>query len=447
MWLWGCLAPHPPIIVPAVGQGREREASKTLLGMNTLAEKVKNERPDLLLILSPHAPFGNGLMFVDAETFEGGLRKFGVPHPFFTAPGNHEALQELCNFLADSIPHRVWRTSKFDLDHASVVPLTWLHESWGQLPPLVLANPIGLEPESAYELGKKLSRFKDPRCWALLASGDLSHRVCPGAPAGYHPDGRRFDEVVMKALGKSDASPILDLDPGFIDRAGECGRESVLALLGLAGNGPIEVLSYEAPFGVGYGTAYWKGTEKKSPSSRLSLPLLAREAIRFFLETGKRLPVEQARKIVPDPDLWKEKKACFVSLKERRDGSLRGCIGTLEPTCPSLCEETIRNAIASATQDPRFEPVSLPELQDLAISIDVLDRPEPVSGRESLDPKRFGVIVEKGNRRGVLLPDLEGVDTVEEQLAIASRKAGLSGPEGANLWRFSVERIRENEEE
>lgn len=440
MWLWGCLAPHPPIIVPAVGRGREREASKTLHGMKALAEKVKCEKPDLLFVLSPHAPFGNGLMFVDAETFEGGLQKFGVPDPFFSAPGNSEAVQKLSAFLAGSIRLGTWRTSIFALDHASVVPLTWFAETWGQLPPLVLANPIGLDLESAYRLGEKLAGFEDPRRWALLASGDLSHRVTPGAPAGYHPDGRRFDEAVINALRQSDASALLRLDPDLIDRAGECGLRSVLALLGLAGSGPIEVLSYEAPFGVGYGTAFWKKTESKG------LPHLAREAVLFYLRTGKRLPVEQARQITPDPRIWTERKACFVSLKDRRNGSLRGCIGTIEPTSPSLGEEIIRNAMASATQDPRFEPVSLTELQDLVFSVDVLGRPERVSGPESLDPKRFGVIVEKGNRRGVLLPDLEGVDTVDEQLFIASRKAGLPGPEGAGLWRFTVERFREQEE-
>ncbi len=441
MWLWGCLAPHPPIIVPAVGRGREREASKTLRGMKTLAEKVKWEKPDLLFVLSPHAPFGNGLMFVDADTFEGGLQQFGVPDPFFTAMGDSEAAQKLSAFLEGSIRLRTWKTSTFALDHASVVPLTWFAETWGQLPPIVLANPIGLDLQSAYRLGEKLAGFVDPRRWALLASGDLSHRVTPGAPAEYHPDGRRFDEVVIKALSQCDASALLQLDPDLIDHAGECGLRSVLALLGLAGCGPIEVLSYEAPFGVGYGVAFWEKAERKG------LPQLAREAVLFYLKTGKRLPVEQARQILPDPKIWTERKACFVSLKERRNGSLRGCIGTIEPTCPSLGEEIIRNAIAGATQDPRFEPVSLAELQDLVFSVDVLGQPERVSGPESLDPKRFGVIVEKGNRRGVLLPDLEGVDTVDEQLFIASRKAGLPGPEGADLWRFTVERFREREEQ
>jgi len=115
----------------------------------------------------------------------------------------------------------------------------------------------------------------------------------------------------------------------------------------------------------------------------------------------------------------------------------------LEPTCPSLGEEIIQNAVSSATRDPRFEPVKLSELTNIRISVDVLGTPELVGGPEELDPKRFGVIVEKNGRRGVLLPNLEEVDTVREQLLVASRKAGLHGPEGAALRRFTVDRFRE----
>ncbi|MFA0889938.1 MAG: AmmeMemoRadiSam system protein A [Synergistales bacterium] len=447
MWLWGCLAPHPPIIVPAVGRGREREASETIRGMDALAEKTRTNRPDVLLVLSPHAPFGDGLMFVDAGTFEGGLQKFGIGGTLFQAPGDREAFRALSGFLSTSIPMRKWTTESFQLDHASVVPLSWFSGAWGQLPPLVLANPIGLDVPSAYLLGRMLSDFKDSRKWALLASGDLSHRVTPDAPAGFHPDGRRFDAFVMDALTHSNPKTLLDLEPAFVDRAGECGLRSVLALLGLAGSDRIEVLSYEAPFGVGYGTAYWKGGEEATPDSPGNdLTGLARESIRHFLETGGAIPLERARDLYPETFLWKEKKACFVSLKNLFDGSLRGCIGTLEPTCSCLGEEIIRNAISSATRDPRFDPLSRRELDNISVSVDVLGSPEKIPGPQCLDPKRYGIIVEKGNRRGVLLPDLEGVDTVDEQMFIASRKAGLAGPEGVGLWRFTVDRYRESED-
>lgn len=443
MWLWGCLAPHPPILVPAVGQGREREASATLCGMDGLADRLRDRKPDVLLVLSPHAPFGNGLMFVDALRFEGGLQKFGVSGNLFEAAGDRAASCQLLDFLKASVPVPKWETGTFQLDHASVVPLTWFHKAWGELPPLILANPIGLGLQAAFNLGKRLSEFLDSRRWALLASGDLSHRVTPEAPASYHPDGSRFDSLVMDAIRRSNAQSLLELSPGFIDRAGECGLRSVLALLGLAGQGPVEVLSYEAPFGVGYGTALWENRGNAGTNTGSDLPGLARASIGYFLETGKSLPPDEARSRYPGRDLWETRRACFVSLKNSLGGTLRGCIGTLEPTRPSLGEEILQNAISSATKDPRFEPVSHSELSGILISVDVLGPPERIPGPESLDPRLYGVIVERGNRRGVLLPDLEGIDSVEEQLFIASRKAGLPGPEGVSLWRFTVDRRSE----
>jgi AmmeMemoRadiSam system protein A len=218
----------------------------------------------------------------------------------------------------------------------------------------------------------------------------------------------------------------------------------VITLLGLAGRDPIEVLSYEAPFGVGYGTALWENREETEDNPGSDLPGLARAAILHYLETGKRFPLDEAKTRFSGRDLWERRRACFVSLKNRSDGTLRGCIGTLEPTCASLGEEILQNAVSSATRDPRFEPVTLSELPGITISVDVLASPEKISGPEALDPRRYGVIVEKENRRGVLLPDLEGIDTIEEQLFIASRKAGLPGPNGAALWRFTVDRHPES---
>ena len=439
MWIWGCLTPHPPIIVPEVGQGRERDASATLAGMDTLAARIRGARPDVLLVLSPHAPFGESLVCVDALWYQGGLQRFGVPDNLLETPGDREAFASLFDFLLGTIPARKIFTDKFQLDHASVVPLTWFRKAWKRLPPIILANPLGLDLHDAYALGRRLAEFKDSRKWGLLSSGDLSHRVTPEAPAGYEPDGARFDGILIEALRRNDPQALLDLDAAFVERAGECGLRSVLALMGLAGKGELEVFSYEAPFGVGYGTAIWDNMGK----SFHDIPALARKSIHHYLENGRILPAEEGKRLFPERSLWETTRPCFVSLKTRTSDDLRGCIGTLEPTCPSLGEEIIQNAVSSATRDPRFEPVKLSELTNIRISVDVLGTPELVGGPEELDPKRFGVIVEKNGRRGVLLPNLEEVDTVREQLLIASRKAGLHGPEGAALRRFTVDRFRE----
>ncbi|HEW92646.1 MAG TPA: AmmeMemoRadiSam system protein A [Thermotogaceae bacterium] len=147
--------------------------------------------------------------------------------------------------------------------------------------------------------------------------------------------------------------------------------------------------------------------------------------------------------IEPTPDLPEEllnrKAGAFVSL-HRSDGSLRGCIGTFLPTRENLALEIRDNAIAAATRDPRFPPLTVDELDDTEVSVDILSKPEPVEDLSELDPKRYGVIVESGWKRGLLLPDLEGVNTIETQLEIAKRKAGIYNFEKFKVYRFTVER-------
>jgi MEMO1 family protein len=143
---------------------------------------------------------------------------------------------------------------------------------------------------------------------------------------------------------------------------------------------------------------------------------------------------------VPAEDLYEGRAACFVSIKKR--GDLRGCIGTLAPCEPCLGDEIARNARSAAFGDPRFPPVCCEELEDLTYSVDVLSDSEPCTLAD-LDPKVYGVIVEAGWRRGVLLPDLAGVDTVERQVGIALQKAGISPSEGFAVSRFTVTRHRE----
>jgi len=143
----------------------------------------------------------------------------------------------------------------------------------------------------------------------------------------------------------------------------------------------------------------------------------------------------------PDPPAeLRDQAGVFVSLKKW--GVLRGCIGTIEPCCPTLAEEAIYNAISSATHDPRFLPVEEDELEDLAYSVDVLCPPEPITGLHELDPTCYGVVVERGHQRGLLLPDLEGVDTPEQQVDIARRKAGIGPDDPVQLYRFLVQRFR-----
>ena len=161
---------------------------------------------------------------------------------------------------------------------------------------------------------------------------------------------------------------------------------------------------------------------------------LARETIENY--------IKQAKIITSPPDIPKEminqKAGVFVSLKKY--GDLRGCIGTFMPTQKNIAQEIIKNAISAAVEDPRFSPVNVSELEDLSISVDVLSAPEEVKDISQLDPKKYGVIVSSGYKKGLLLPDLEGVDTAEYQIDIAKRKAGIYPDEKVKLCRFEVKR-------
>ena len=162
---------------------------------------------------------------------------------------------------------------------------------------------------------------------------------------------------------------------------------------------------------------------------------LARKSVEEYVRKKKIVSLPG-----PLPPEMAEKAGVFVCLK--KDGQLRGCIGTFQPCCDNIALETIRNAVCAATQDPRFPSVSEDELGSLSYSVDVLSAPEKVHDKSELDPRKFGVIVAAGQRRGLLLPDLEGVDSAEEQLRIARMKAGISPHEDVEIFRFSVKRYR-----
>jgi AmmeMemoRadiSam system protein A len=165
-----------------------------------------------------------------------------------------------------------------------------------------------------------------------------------------------------------------------------------------------------------------------------SLVRLAKKAVEAYIKEGK---VFEPKKLTLP---MKEKAGVFVSIHKR--GELRGCIGTIEPQRANVAEEVTLNAISSATRDPRFLAIVPNELKDLEYSVDVLTKPEPVKSEDQLDPKKYGVIVESGWRKGLLLPNLEGVGTVEEQISICRQKAGITPDEPVKLYRFEVKRYK-----
>ncbi len=457
-WIWAALMPHPPILVPAVGQGREKEASKTLDGIEKMLAKIKslpdNGCPEVLVILSPHQPHvPNSLYLNTAMELQGSLAPFGAPDATFKLKRSVAADEFERVLRISGLPFASQAITDLTKDHASLVPLYFLSQIWPQMPEIIIANPVGLPPELAFKLGQFLAEIDLGKA-ALLASGDLSHRLKPEAPGGYSPEGALFDQDLVEAISNARPAELVGSWPAKrLEQVGECGLRSALTLMGLV-QGPVEVLSYEGPFGVGYATALHLGapisTEaaKKSSISHTVIdgsshpyPHLARLTLEKYL-AGEEPKQELPYKACPDGVYWADKGGVFVSLKNK-DGSLRGCIGTIVPTTEHVGMEIMQNAISAATKDQRFSPVTLEELAELTISVDILSPPERVASLAKLDPSKWGIIVEKNGQRGLLLPDLDGVDTVETQVRIAAQKAGLTDLTNLSIWRFGVERYFE----
>lgn len=169
-----------------------------------------------------------------------------------------------------------------------------------------------------------------------------------------------------------------------------------------------------------------------------TLPQLAQQAVEAFINTQQELPLP------PEGlDSFRQQQAgVFVTLKSA-ERQLRGCIGTISPVCDNVLQETIQNAISAATRDPRFKPVTPAELASLHYAVSILHPPEQVTSLEALDPKKYGVIVVARERRGLLLPDLEGINSAEEQVYHAMQKAGLNPGETITLYRFQVDKYED----
>ena len=264
IWNWAALMPHPPIILPQIGRGREGQARQTLDGAEALLAKIAARpgggRPDFLLLLSPHQPYAPGILLLNsAPLLEGDLQRFGAPEPKLKLITALKTMAALAAHLAASgLPMGATDSPDLTPDHGSQVPLNILSRIMPELPPVILANPCGLSPTQALALGRALAAFEAPgQAGALLASGDLSHRLTRSAPAGFHPEGAVFDRELVAALGAGTGTDLIARwTPDRLADAGVCGYRPALTLMGLAGE-PVEVLSYEGPFGVGYAHALW----------------------------------------------------------------------------------------------------------------------------------------------------------------------------------------------
>jgi AmmeMemoRadiSam system protein A len=443
--------PHPPIVIPEVGGNEAEKVKATAAAMEEMARRVKASNAESILLITPHGPiFQDAVALLREPVLSGSLARFGVPDIKLTYR-NDQHLLDAIEMEADKDGIR---TATLDqrsataygvqaaLDHGAMVPLYFLHK-FGVRQPLVHITFGYLPPRRLYAFGQSVQRaiIRLRRRVAVVASADLSHRLTKDAPAGFNPAGAEFDNKLVQLLEKFDVPAIQTINARLQEDAGECGYRSILICLGILDGLTVqtEILSYEAPFGVGYLVAdLTPGVIRKAKDAAATREesehvRLARQTLETFVHSKEIIEPPETSTLLDD------KAGAFVTLKI--DGELRGCIGTIEPTQDSLAEEIIENAISAGFYDPRFPEIKAEELPQLEYSVDVLSPAEEVSGPEALDPKKYGVIVQSGAKKGLLLPDLDGVDTVERQLDIALQKAGIAPHINYRTFRFLVTRF------
>lgn len=452
----GFMVPHPPLIIPDVGRGEEKKIQKTIDAYKRAAETIGHLQPETIVLLSPHQTlYADYFHISPGPGTRGDFGQFHAGQISMEVSYDTEFVRVLCEVAkAAGLQAGTLGERERRLDHGTMVPLHFVNQYWTRYR-LVRIGLSGLSLAAHYRLGQCIRAAAQTlgRNTVLIASGDLSHKLKEDGPYGYQEEGPAYDARIMDVMGRGAFGELLEFPEDFCEKAAECGHRSFTILAGAFDRTAVEAeqLSYEGPFGVGYGICTYRpcgddGTrnflEQYEEKERLRLLVLqeqedpyvrlARYTIEAYVETGELPEMPQG---LPE-ELYHSRAGAFVSLKE--DGKLRGCIGTIRAVRESLAEEIMNNAVSACSEDPRFSPVEAWEVERLTISVDVLGETEKISSPEELDTARYGVIVTKGARRGLLLPNLEGVDTIEQQIAIAKQKAGIKAHERVELERFEV---------
>lgn len=487
--LAGYAVPHPPLIIPSVGRGEERGIQTTIDAYREIARRIVALQPETIVISSPHAPlYRDGFHVTTDEVLNGSMEAFRASETTLKAKIDTALTDEIIQTAQQSgivVAPSTWRDR--DMDHATFIPLYFIEQAYKEagISPEYKVVRVGLSALSSEvhrQFGHAIARAIDRtqrRC-VWVASGDLSHKLKTDGPYGYVPEGPELDRQLCDLFRSGALEKLFELDEYFCECAAECGVRSfqimAAALEMMYPQGvSSELLSYEGPFGVGYAVAAFEtampedcdvtdcnskvahnntnetlshdGTARASDEVSDPYVALARASVETYIKTGRALKLSDYQKqvgrlygkdanMLPE-EMLSQQAGVFVSIHEW--GELRGCIGTIAPTTNCIAEEIIQNGISASTRDPRFPAIEEYELDQLEISVDVLSEAEPISSLEELDVKRYGVIVTKGFRRGLLLPNLEGVDSGEDQVAIAKQKAGIRVDDrDVELERFEV---------
>ena len=454
----GFMVPHPPLIIPQVGRGSEKQVAKTISSYEKVAEEIASIKPETIVITSPHSIMYSDYFHISpGRSATGSFASFDAPEVSFSEEYDTELVSEIEKLAKKKgFPAGTMGERDRSLDHGTMVPLYFIRQKYTGFK-IVRIGLSGLDLLQHYSFGQIIEQAVSNlgRRTVIVASGDLSHKLQPHGPYGFAKEGPEYDGRLMDVCERCALDELLGFDEDFCEKAAECGHRSFVIMAGCFDGRSVssKVYSHEDVTGVGYGIASFYPGEKSEKGSFLDIyrgkvmdsimssraredeyVRLARRSLESYIRTGEKIsvPADASR------ELTERRAGAFVSI--HKNGRLRGCIGTIGPVTDSIANEIIDNAISASTADPRFSPITEDELEWLEISVDVLGEIEDISSPDELDVKRYGVIVSKGGRRGLLLPNLDGVDTVEEQIDIARRKGGIAPGESVKLQRFEVVR-------
>ena len=441
------MVPHPPLIVPAVGRGGEEKVSKTIASYRKVAAEIASLKPETIVIISPHSVMYSDYFHISpGDGAEGSFAMFRAPEVKFKEEYDKELIDAICSAAKrEDFPCGTKGERDPELDHGTMVPLWFIRKEYkgGKIVRIGLS---GLSFNQHFRLGQIIAEAIDSlnRRAVIVGSGDLSHKLQDYGPYGFAAEGPEYDSRIMDVMGRAAFDELLKFDEDFCDRAAECGHRSFVIMAGCWNNRRVKahVYSHADVTGVGYGICSFRPDDNPDIYVRL-----ARLSLESYIRDGRRLRIPEDIEGILDEgetipeELLNTRAGAFVSI--HKNGDLRGCIGTIGPTSSSVAQEISNNAVSASTRDPRFPPVRVSEFDSLEINVDVLMPPEDIDSLDKLDVRKYGVIVSTPDgRRGLLLPDLEGVDTVEDQVSIAMYKGGIGSHEKYYLQRFMVVRHR-----
>ncbi|MBQ6655094.1 MAG: AmmeMemoRadiSam system protein A [Erysipelotrichaceae bacterium] len=452
------MVPHPPLIIPEVGRGEEKQVQSTINAYEKAGLFVSELQPDTVIVSSPHSVMYADYFHVSPKKkASGSFSRFGASQVSFEEQYDEDLVREIGRRAdLEEFPAGTLGERDPQLDHGTMVPLHFIEKYYKDFK-LVRVSLSGLSLSDHYHFGQLIQQAVNAlgRRVVFVGSGDLSHKLQTYGPYGFDEKGPEYDRRIMEVMSSGNFGELFDFEEVFLEKASECGHRSFVIMAGALDGLKVvpEMLVHQDVTGVGYGICTYKvnGTDENryfldQYQERIQEELrlkrmnedpyvaLARRTIESWVREDKKikLPDDLPEKMLTG------RAGTFVSL--HKDGMLRGCIGTMFPTTGCIGQEIINNAISACSRDPRFNEVNERELDYLDISVDVLSESVKIKSRDELDVRKYGIIVSDGYRQGVLLPDLDGVDSVDQQIAIARRKAGIAENEEITIEKFEVVR-------